>query len=83
MNIMNIAIELPDSYAILQDLNSIQKELLLFYALMLFKQGRVSLSKAANISNLDIYDFMKECKKNLIPVIEVSKEELLQELEGF
>lgn len=60
---MNIAIELPDSYAILQDLNSIQKELLLFYALMLFKQGRVSLSKAATISNLDIYDFMKECKK--------------------
>jgi predicted HTH domain antitoxin len=48
---------------------------------MLYKQGKVSLSKAAKLAKKDIYDFMRECKKNEIPVLHTSKEELLQEIE--
>jgi predicted HTH domain antitoxin len=41
----------------------------------LFKQSKVSISKASTIAGLDLYEFMKECKKNEIPVINFSVEE--------
>jgi predicted HTH domain antitoxin len=48
--------------------------------LWLFKSAKVTLSKAAELATLDIYDFMAECKKNEVPVINVSREDLLDEL---
>ena len=50
---------------------------------LLFKAARVTLSKAAELADMTIYDFMKVCKENQIAVIDITREELLQELESM
>jgi len=55
----------------------------LFTALMLVKQGKISVSRGAELSELSIYDFLRECKQNEIPVIDYSKEELEEEFENI
>ena len=80
---MNITIELPESYRLYFGDSDIESELKKNSALILFKQGRISLSKASELSEMDIYDFIAECKKNQIPVIEYSTEEIDRELENI
>lgn len=80
---MNITIELPESYRLYFGDSDIENELKKNSALILFKQGRISLSKAAELSKMDIYDFIAECKKNQIPVIEYSAEEIDREFENI
>ena len=77
---MQIAINLPNDFVVLQPIKEIEQDIRLSYALWLFKNAKVTLSKAAELATLDIYDFLAECKKNEVPVINVSKEELLDEL---
>jgi len=76
---MQVLVDLPDHYFSLYDKPTLVKELQLSLALILFKQGKVTINKAASISCLDLYEFMKECKKNEIPVIHISVEEQNQE----
>jgi predicted HTH domain antitoxin len=80
---MKVTLDIPDSYALYFTLSSLEKELKLFTALMLVKQGKISVSKGAELSEMSIYDFMGECKKNEIPVIDYSREELKQEFEAI
>ena len=70
---MQVAIDLPNDF----------KQIRLSYALRLFKASEVSLSKAAEVAGLDLYDFMSACKQEQIPVIDISKDELLEELAGM
>ena len=42
-----------------------------------------SRTKAAELAGLDLYGFMLVCKDNRIPVIDVSRTDLLEELSGF
>lgn len=80
---MEIAINLPNEFVFLQSVKDIEKDIRLSYALWLFKSEKVTLSKAAELATLDIYEFMAECKKNEVPVINISREELLSELSGM
>lgn len=80
---MQIAINLPNDFVAFQSAADIEKDMRLSYALWLFKHAKVTLSKAAELADLDIYDFMAACKQNEVPVIETSKEELLEELAGM
>lgn len=80
---MQVSVELPDVYFSFYDKPALVKEIQLSLALILFKQGKVSISKAANIAGLDLYEFMKECKKNEIPVINISVEELNAEWDSL
>jgi predicted HTH domain antitoxin len=80
---MKVTLNIPDSYALYFGLSSIEKQFKLFTALMLVKQGRISVSKGAELSELTIYDFLRECKQNEIPVIDYSKEELKEEFENI
>ena len=77
---MQVAIDLPNDFTQLRGHQQIVEELLLSYALRLFKASEVGLSKAAEVAGLDIYDFMSACKLEQIPVIDISKDELLEEL---
>jgi len=77
---MEIAINLPNDFVALQPIKDIEHDMRLSYALWLFKNAKVTLSKAAELATLDIYDFLAECKKNEVPVINVSREDLLGEL---
>ncbi len=72
---MKVFVDLPDLYFSFYDKPTLAKELQLSLALILFKQSKVSISKASTIAGLDLYEFMKECKKNEIPVINISVEE--------
>jgi predicted HTH domain antitoxin len=44
---------------------------------MQIKNAKVTITKAAELAGMDIYDFMAACKQNQVPVIDISKEELL------
>lgn len=80
---MQIAINLPNEFVALQPVNEIEHDIRLSYALWLFKNAKVTLSKAAELAAMDIYTFMAECKKNEVPVINITKAELLEELAGI
>lgn len=80
---MQITINLPNDFVAFQSAADIEKDMRLSYSLRLFKNSRVTLAKAAELAGLDIYDFMAACKLNEVAVIDISKEELLEELAGM
>lgn len=71
---MQVAIELPNDFTQLRGVDQIT------YALCLFKSAEVTLSKAAELAGIDLYDFMSACKQGQIPVIDINEEELREEL---
>lgn len=78
---MQIAIELPNDFVSFQGASQVQKkEISISYALWLYQQSRVTLAKAAQIAGVDIYEFMSVCKANHVPTLDISPEELAQEL---
>lgn len=80
---MQLAIELPNDYMALESEQIVQQEMKLSYALRLYKHAKVTISRAAQLSGMDIYQFMAACKQEEIPVIDVSKDELETELKGM
>ncbi len=79
---MKITINIPEFAPLVlnKDLQELKDLIKLNSALMLYKNGKFSIEQAARFANLSIYDFMKECNKNQIPVIHYEKEELENEL---
>ncbi len=77
---MQISIDLPNDFVVLQSVKDIEHDMRLSYALWLFKNAKITLSKAAELTNMDIYTFIAECKKNEVSVISITKTELLEEL---
>ncbi len=80
---MQIAVNLPNDFVDFQLAEDIEKEMRLSYSLWLLKNARVTLSKAAELAGINIYEFIAACKQNDVPVIDISKEELLEELAGM
>jgi predicted HTH domain antitoxin len=80
---MQIAIDLPSDFVAFQAENDIRQEICTSYAIWLYQHERVTLVKAAELASVDIYEFMRICKVNRIPVIDMTREELLEELTGF
>ena len=60
-----------------------REEIRISYALWLYQQTRVTLSKAAQLAGLDIYEFMSVCKANQVPTMDISPDELAQEIAGL
>ena len=69
---MQVSIELPTSFVTFESVAQIQQDMKLSYALMLFKMGKVSVAKAADLAGLNLYAFMHECKKHQISVMDES-----------
>jgi predicted HTH domain antitoxin len=80
---MQITIELPNDFVQFQTVPDIRQEVRASYALWLYQQERVTLVKAAELAGVDLYDFMSICKANRTPIIDMSRDELLEELAGF
>ncbi len=80
---MQIAVELPNDFVAFQSDHEIQRDIRLSYALWLFKSAKVTIGKAAELAGLDIYDFMSACKENQVPVIDMGKQALIDELQGM
>lgn len=80
---MQIAIDLPNDFVSFQSAADIEKDMRLSYSLWLFKNAKVTIAKAAELAHLDIYDFMAACKQNQVPVIDISQQELQDEIAGM
>lgn len=80
---MQITFNLPNDFVAFQSMAEIEQDMRLSYALWLFKNAKVTISKAAELAELNIYEFISACKKNDVAVIEMSKEELLEDLAGI
>lgn len=80
---MQIAIDLPNDFVASQAVADIRQEIRTSYALWLFQRERVTLSKAAELAGVSLFDFMGLCKSNGVAVIDVTRQELLDELSGF
>ena len=80
---MQVAIDLPNDFVAFQAADDIRQEVRASYALWLYQRERVTLAKAAEVAGVSLYDFMSLCKSNQIPVIDVSRDELVAELAGF
>lgn len=80
---MQIAIDLPNDFVAFQAVPDIRQEVRTSYALWLYQRERVTLVKAAELAGVNLYDFMSICKANRIPVIDITRDELLEELTGF
>jgi predicted HTH domain antitoxin len=66
-----------------QTMTDLKQEVRSSYALWLYQRGRVTLAKAAELAGISLYDFMSLCKSNQVPVIDMTREELLDEIAGF
>lgn len=80
---MQIAIDLPGDFVAFQGEQSVRQDIKLSYALWLYQMERVTLSKAAQLSGMDIYDFMSACKDSRIPVITMDRAELIAEMDSL
>ncbi|HMV76684.1 MAG TPA: UPF0175 family protein [Leptospiraceae bacterium] len=80
---MLITLDLPDRLELSYSKERIAEDIKLSYALFLYRDGKISISKAAKISGKNIYDFISECNRNKVPVIDYSVEDLKQELENL
>lgn len=80
---MQIAIDLPSDFVAFQTVADIRDEVKTSYALWLYQKERVTLGRAAELAGVCLYDFMGICKDNQIPVINITRNDLLEELSGF
>ena len=80
---MQVAIDLPNDLVAFQGAADIRQKLRTSSALWLLQRERVTLAKAAEIAGVSLYEFLKLCKSNQIPVIDMSRDELTAELEGL
>ena len=80
---MQITIELPNDFVQFQTVPDIRQEVRASYALWLYQQELVTLVKAAELAGVDLYGFMSICKANQTPVIDMTRDELLEDLAGF
>jgi predicted HTH domain antitoxin len=80
---MQIAIDLPNDFVAFQAVPEIKQEIRTSYALWLYQRERVTLVKAAELAGFNLYDFMAVCKTNRVPVIDITRDELLEEMNGF
>ena len=80
---MQIAIDLPSELVAFQGAHDTRQEVRTSYALWLFQRERITLAKAAEVAGVSLYEFMSLCKSHQIPVLDMSRDELTAELEGF
>ncbi len=80
---MQITLNIPDFTPLIlnKDIKELKQTIRVNTALMLFKNHKFSIEQAAHFANLSLYDFIKECKKNEIPVISYEKDELENKLQ--
>jgi predicted HTH domain antitoxin len=79
---MQLSVDIPNStqFTLNENIDNIGNLLKLNTALMLFKNAKFSIEQAAKFASLSLYDFMLECKKNNISILEYDSQDLNNEL---
>jgi predicted HTH domain antitoxin len=66
---MQVTITLPDTYRLYANATSAARDVQLHHALALYKQGTLSLGKAAELAERDLMSFIAECRRFEIPTL--------------
>lgn len=74
---MQIVIEIPES----ANNQKLEQEIKTEIAFFLFKKRIISRGKACEMSKMDIYTFLEECKKKEIPAFDLEDDSLQDELQ--
>ncbi len=80
---MQIAIEIPNDSVAIEAKPTIRKEIATYCTLGLYRQKWITRVKSAHVAGMKRYDFMQVCKNNRIAVIEVSRVNQPDELNGL
>lgn len=83
MKTKTLKLEIPSDIILSLNENEQQflKQMKLYTALFLFLEQKLSIGKAAQLSGMDIYNFMMEAGKHNVPVINYDTHDLRQELD--
>ena len=83
MNTTTIDIEIPKDIllSLNENTDELTKKMKLYTALILFKEHKLTIGKAAEFSDLSLYNFMMEAGKHNIDIITYDENELENELE--
>ncbi len=79
MELIEVKIKIPSEVDVLVKPRKLEDELKLLIALELYREGRVSLGKAAEIAGLSLREFLYELRSRSIP-LNYDLEELEQDL---
>jgi len=77
---MKITLEIPDQLGLSGSPEELGKQMLLSHALILFKEGKISIGLAKELAGMSIYAFMQACGRHGFPVINYSEDDLLNEI---
>jgi predicted HTH domain antitoxin len=77
---MQVAIELPNDIVEFQSIEIVKQDLALAYAMLLYKKGKITLSKGAHLAGLNLMSFMQFCSINGVAVIDDTEEDFLSEI---
>ena len=80
---MQLTLDIPEQFALEQSLPEIGNTLKLYAAIALFQAGKLSAGAATELAGISRYDFMAACKKQGIPTVNYSPEDLNAELAGL
>jgi len=80
---MQLTLDIPEQFALEQSLPEIGNTLKLYAAIALFQAGKLSAGAATELAGISRYDFMANCKKQGIPTVNYSPEDLNAELAGL
>ncbi len=77
---MQITLNIPEQYFIDASPLELSRRIKLYAALVMFQSGQLSVGAAAEFAEVDHLDFMLECGRYGIPVVDYAPEELESEL---
>ncbi|MGK5093466.1 UPF0175 family protein [Deltaproteobacteria bacterium TL4] len=77
---MQVTLELPDQYFVTATPQEVVDEIKLNHALMQYRRGKLSIGSACELTQRNIYEFMKLCKQNQIEIIHYEEGELEEEV---
>lgn len=80
---MQLVVEIPDQFSEMAAPSEWVKQFKLNTALMLFKEGQISIGLAKELAGIALWDFMQECGKHQIAVINYDPEDLATELNSI
>lgn len=80
---MQLVIEIPDQFSFMGEPQDVANQLKLNTALMLFKEDQISIGLAKDLAGIALWDFMQECGKRQIPVINYDPEDFEAELKSI
>jgi predicted HTH domain antitoxin len=80
---MQVTLKIPDIYFTSFSQEDIGQQIKLYTALMMFYNGKVSAGAACEIAEIDRFVFIEECKKNKIPIINYSIDDIQKEIANY